>query len=227
MAVYLGSEMVSAYAGGIKPAPTEEKEVIAGTEDITVLPSNGKQLSGVKVHPTPTEEKVVTPTRSQQTVSPSNGKHLAKVIVNGDTDLRSENIKSGVNIFGVSGTLKGGFPNGTEWTQSNITSNNFYCVYYANGIWVAGSDSNGLYYSDGITWTQSNITSNSFTCVYNANGIWVAGSADNGLYYSTGGMTWTQSNITIGSFTCVYNANGIWVAGSSNGLYSSVTWWLV
>ena len=35
-----------------------------------------------------------------------------------------------------------------EWTQSNITSDNFYCIYYANGIWVAGSDNNkGLCYS--------------------------------------------------------------------------------
>lgn len=36
-----------------------------------------------------------------------------------------------------------------EWTQSNITSKIFRCVYYANGIWVAGSriSSKGLYYS--------------------------------------------------------------------------------
>ena len=34
-----------------------------------------------------------------------------------------------------------------EWTQSNITSGDFECVYYANGIWVAGSNSKGLYYS--------------------------------------------------------------------------------
>ena len=33
------------------------------------------------------------------------------------------------------------FPNGTEWTRSNITINSFNCVYNANGIWVAGSGS--------------------------------------------------------------------------------------
>ena len=65
------------------------------------------------------------------------------------------------------------------WTQSNITNGIFNSVYYANNIWVAGSN-NGLYYStDGKTWTQSNITSNTFYSVYYANGIWVAGS-----YYS-------------------------------------------
>ena len=73
-----------------------------------------------------------------------------------------------------------------EWTQSNITIGNFNCVYYANGIWVAGGGSGkGLYYStDGKTWTQSNITSGNFNCVYYANGIWVAGGGDKGLYYS-------------------------------------------
>jgi hypothetical protein len=79
------------------------------------------------------------------------------------------------------------FPNGTKWTQSNITSGSFKSVYNANGIWVAGSEfHSGLYYSvDGKEWTQSNITSGGFQSVYNANGIWVAGSGgDSGLYYS-------------------------------------------
>ena len=123
----------------------------------------------------------------------------------------------------------GGFPNGTEWTQSNITTNNFYTVANANRIWVAGAYfKKGLYYStDGKTWTQSNITASSFNTVANANGIWVAGSNNNeGLYYSTDGKTWAQSNITTGSFYAVANANGIWVAGSftNKGLYYSVSW---
>ena len=81
------------------------------------------------------------------------------------------------------------FPNGTQWTQSNITSNIFNCVYYANGIWVAGSGNNeGLYYStDGKTWFQTDTSSGNFKCVYNANGIWVTGADNDGLYYS---VTW-------------------------------------
>ena len=46
--------------------------------------------------------------------------------------------------------LKGSFPNGTEWTQSNITSGNIFSIYNANGIWVVGSNKNGLYYS--VSW---------------------------------------------------------------------------
>ena len=45
----------------------------------------------------------------------------------------------------------GQFPNGKTWTQSNVTTGIFNCVYNANGIWVLGcNDSGGLYYS--ITW---------------------------------------------------------------------------
>ena len=122
---------------------------------------------------------------------------------------------------------------GRYWSQSNITSDYFTAVYYANGVWVAGSDyssNKGLYYStDGKTWSQSNITSGYFTAVYYANGVWVAGS-NNGLYYSTDGKTWTQSNITSGYFKAVYYANGVWVAGNNyndKGLYYSTdgkTW---
>ena len=48
------------------------------------------------------------------------------------------------------GKIKGGFPNGTEWTRSNVNGG-FDRVYYANGIWVAGSrwgdgNNKGLYY---------------------------------------------------------------------------------
>lgn len=81
----------------------------------------------------------------------------------------------------------GATTNGTQWTQSNITSGNFSSVYYANGMWVLCNAEwrKGLYYStDGKTWTQINTVLNDyFYTVYNADGIWVAGS-NYGLYYS-------------------------------------------
>ena len=116
---------------------------------------------------------------------------------------------------------------GKAWTQSNITSDTFYAVAYADGLWVAGSSSNnkGLYYStDGKTWTRSNITIGDFRAVAYADGLWVAGSySSKGLYYSTDGKTWTQSNITSGNFNAVAYADGLWVACSysSKGLYYS------
>lgn len=52
------------------------------------------------------QSRTVTPSSSQQTIYPQSGYDaLSSVIVNGDSNLVSGNIKSGVSIFGVTGTL--------------------------------------------------------------------------------------------------------------------------
>ena len=114
---------------------------------------------------------------------------------------------------------------GKTWVQSNKTNGGFAIIYYADGIWVAGSNSDeGLWWSnDRKTWVQSNKPTDSFFCVYYADGIWVAGSHTTGLWWSNDGKTWTQSNKTNGGFAIIYYADGIWVAGSdsSTGLWYS------
>lgn len=107
MGVYLGTEKISVYTGGIISKPEEEKTVTAGTTPIEVVPSQGKLISKVNINPTPTEEKTVTPTTESQTYNPSEGKHFSQFIVNGDTNLISENIKNGINIFGITGNYEG------------------------------------------------------------------------------------------------------------------------
>ena len=97
---------------------------------------------------------------------------------------------------------------------NNVTSGRFSVIVYANGLWVAGSNSGeGLYYSTyGKTWTQSNVTNYYFSVIVYANDLWVAGnSSSKGLYYSTDGKTWTQSNVTSGDFKTIVYANYLWV----------------
>lgn len=71
------------------------------------------------------------------------------------------------------------------WTKAIVTGDSSYdpefnFVRYANGIWIAGSNTQGLWYSsDGKSWTQSSgsgVTNKSFADAYFANGTWVAGS---------------------------------------------------
>ena len=56
--------------------------------------------------PAQLQEKTVTPTKEGLSVAPDSGfDGLSKVTVNGDNNLVSENIKDGVSIFGVLGSL--------------------------------------------------------------------------------------------------------------------------
>ena len=176
------------------------------------------------------QEKTVTPAASAQTIIADNGYDgLSQVLVNGDTNLVAENIASGKSIFGVTGTLSGGFPNGTEWTKSNITNGTGSTAAYANGIWVLGTYA-GLYYStDGKNWYQSNVTTGVFKKVVYDDGMWLAG-CTSGLYYSTNGMTWNISNMPNGTCDVISKGGNIWVAGGYNiGVYYSTdgqTWTL-
>lgn len=68
------------------------------------------------------QTKTIIPSASTQYVTPSIGYDgLSQVIVNGDSNLVSNNIKSGVNIFGVAGSYS---------SQLNKTELNLQPIYY-------------------------------------------------------------------------------------------------
>lgn len=79
--------------------------------------------------------KTVTPKATSQTAVASGRYTTGAVTVAGSANLVPSNIKSGVNIFGVTGTFEGGTPE-TETVNGSITAggkNGAGSVYYCDG----------------------------------------------------------------------------------------------
>lgn len=128
----------------------------------------------------------------------------------------------------------GGFPNGTEWTQSNfaaeVGSNCQALLYSDDGNWFLTYKNSQVYCSsDGMTWTRkaivSGITSTTRDGCY-ARGVYLL-ATDNGIWYSTDCVGWTQSNVTGAAYRVVYKC-GVFVAYVlDSGIYYStdgMTW---
>lgn len=131
--------------------------------------------------------------------------------------------------------IKGGFPNGTEWTEVTQDISAYRSVYYANGLWIRGGNktADGIFYStDGINWTRSSLdaqdTAQYVGDILYANGVWVVASGQ--LHYSTDGKTWTLCtfNPSIGTtyqmYDRVYHTGKLWIAIGDNGNYGGIAY---
>lgn len=129
----------TAYVNGSKVVGT-----IASKEAQTYTPSSSEQvinagqyLAGAQtITAVPTEEKSATPSTAEQEVVPTAGKFLSKVTVGGDANLVADNIKSGVSIFGVQGTLTSLDTSDADATAENIDSGK---TAYVNGQKITGT----------------------------------------------------------------------------------------
>lgn len=112
-------------AGSYAPAAInlQSKSVSPSTTAQTVTPDQDYDgLSSVEVAGAPLQTRTVTPTAAGLEVTKSNSSWygLFKVNVNGDANLVAANIKSGVSIFGVTGTYA---PSTTPINGSLIVAN--------------------------------------------------------------------------------------------------------
>ncbi len=118
--------------GSIDTAKPEQNKTLTVTENgtQTVKPDTGKVLSNVtvitNVPATPTEEKTVdlAMASGNQVVTPASGKHLTKVTITKPATLAAGNIKSGVNIGGVTGTLSPAKPEQAKTVDLAMASGN-------------------------------------------------------------------------------------------------------
>ena len=109
----------------VEPIETEEK---TATQNGEYTPSDGKYISKFTVNVPVSDnlisqEKTITPTITEQVVTPDTGHKLTKVTVGAvtssiDSNIIANNIKSGVSILGVVGTLD---PNNMDITYDQST----------------------------------------------------------------------------------------------------------
>ena len=125
--ISVGSDGLITATAGTKSATYQ----LAFQSAKTITPSTTSQIAvssgyytggNITVASVPTQAKTVTPSATTQNVTPDSGKFLSKVTVNGDSNLVAGNIKSGVSIFGVAGTLKegsaGSSGSAAEWSAN-------------------------------------------------------------------------------------------------------------
>lgn len=88
----------------------QSKSVTLSSSSATVSPDSGYSgLSSVTARTNNQSTQYVIPASYPQNISPSSGySGLSGVYVYGDSNLISENIKSGISIFGVNGSLSSG-----------------------------------------------------------------------------------------------------------------------
>ena len=93
--------------GTASSAPVLQGKSVTPSKSIkTVICDAGYDgLSIVEVGAIATETKTTIPSATDQTVKPSSGKYLSQVIVKGDSNLIASNIRKGVTIFNVTGTI--------------------------------------------------------------------------------------------------------------------------
>lgn len=148
----------TAYVNGSKIVGT-----IASKEAQTYTPSSSEQvinagqyLAGAQtIAAVPTEEKSATPSTAGQEVVPTTGKFLSKVTVSGDANLVADNIKSGVSIFGVQGTLTSLDTSDANAAAGDIRTGK---TAYVNGSKITGTLNPGIDTSDADA-TAENIDS--------------------------------------------------------------------
>lgn len=83
----------------------DASKIVSG-QSILGVSGNHTCTTCTQTHRTPQSSKTVTPTADGFTVTPDSGYNsMDQVVINGDSNLIAENIKDGVEIFGVTGSL--------------------------------------------------------------------------------------------------------------------------
>lgn len=147
--------------GTVKLDNTIDNEVATQTDLIAQIQAVVDGLPEAKNDPV-YQEKTVTPSKSTQTVTADSGYDgLSSVTVNGDANLVSENIASGVSIFGVTGSHESGGNSEVctvTITTSYVKMGGYYRPYIGKITYVDSSDNSIASVSNSTSLSQLEAT---------------------------------------------------------------------
>lgn len=117
----------------------------------------------------------------------------------GNTALEFHGLNDYGNGVWAASSLTGNFglyysTNGSTWTQSNVTTGNYFRIRFFDGLWNAFELNSGtiMTSTDGKTWSANNtLTVNNVSECFIGNKIWFT----NRGYYSYDGINWIKSDI--------------------------------
>ena len=175
---------ISVSSGGlITASATQDAGVVpAGTKSAT------KQLSTQSA-------KTVTPSTSNQTAVSSGKYTTGAVTVKGDSNLVSGNIKSGVSIFGVTGSYEGASSGGIDTSDANATAKEITSGYtaYVKGSKLTGTNPYAKDATDATVSEQGSLLDQALSAIAGkaAGG---SGSGNSGAFSASEEFIWTASS---------------------------------
>ena len=153
-------QLTTQAAKTITPSAVQQTAVASGrytTGAVTVA-----KIPDTYVQPRATiAATTYTPTTADQTIAARTYCSGAQTIL-GDTNLVAENIKSGVSIFGVSGSYEGSGSCGVTNETCEVTISSNYTTHYPTNIAYTSVDSNGKVIGVNQAVSTSSVT---ITCV--------------------------------------------------------------
>lgn len=210
------------YVDAIQTTPTlQDKTVSPSTSQQSITADQGYDGIGtVTVNAIQTETKTATPTTSQQNIDATSGKYMTRVTISAvtsaiDANIVAGNIKSGVNILGVTGNYTGGSATVATTTKAVGASNVSSLAFTVSGkpkmfavqLSLASSGSY-LTNSSTSTYLVSAVISDGTNVYTTANRYNSSGTrAAREYYYTNGSFSYSNGTLTVNAGTGSFAAN--------------------
>lgn len=209
---YVNGELVTGTMPTVKPTATASLNTATGevtpTASINYGCATSGQYAGTTLQLPTVQGTLITPGTTSQTVIPAGKYTLSDTVVQGDADLLPENIKSGVEIFGVSGTYIGDTTKATFEVNEDQSSNPWkIAVVASTGGRVESGDVVGEIPQADLYYANNGVTG--CDILVNTTGACFGGDAPLTIPYYEGSVVFQDIQDNTDSFNISVYADGL------------------